>query len=332
MEPYLYISGLKKLVSEIRGDEVIHIGIRPYGFHAGNIMAFVVYPYLLCKHLEDVGKTPRLQFIISINDWEQDALDGPDYRKYPFNIYPKNTSIQFTPDEEGCCKTVVDHWQPIIEENVNRMKKRFPEITFKFVRNSELRDHPYFKEFLIETLKDPQTQIEIFKKYSGKETLDAPIQYASAVCPNCKRTQGKTTVVENDRIHWECSNCNTNMTGDFTDFQYWWYHKPLLLARIKVFKMDILLSGGDYFGEGDYGIRRAFIQKYAPEVTEPKMLFAPMVIAFDGTKMSKSRGNTNHGNIKKLILAAAECDQDNFYITNDLILDKRDEKDYSSIF
>jgi len=89
MKPYLYFSGLKRLAKEINGDEIVHIGIRPYGFHAGNAMALVVYPYLLCKYFEKEKRVARFRFIISINDWEQDCLDGPDPLEYPFNIYPK---------------------------------------------------------------------------------------------------------------------------------------------------------------------------------------------------------------------------------------------------
>lgn len=173
-EPYLYLNGLKRLAKEMTGCEVVHLGIRPYGFHAGNAMALVVYPYLLCKFLEDLGKVPKLQFVVSINDWEQDALDGPNYMRYPFNIYPKNTSLQFTPDEDGCCESIVDHWQPIIESNLRKSKKRFPHISFRFVRNSELIIEPYCKELLLETIKNPADQLEIFKEYSEKEVLSDP--------------------------------------------------------------------------------------------------------------------------------------------------------------
>jgi len=332
MKPYLYLSGLKNLVNEITGCEVVHIGIRPYGFHAGNAMALIVYPYLLCKYLEDYGKAPKIQFIISINDWEQDTLDGPDYRKYPFNIYPKNTSLQFTPDESGCCKSTVDHWQPMIENNLNKIKNRFKEISFKFVRNSELISYPYCEKLLIETIKNPKDQLKILKKYSGKDALDEPVSYAGVICPKCRRSHGKTTVVKNNLIQWKCSNCGTRAKDTFKNFQYWWYHKPMLIARIRIFKIDITLSGGDHFSEEDFKIREALIKKYSPKTKEPKMIFTPTVVALNGEKMSKSRNNIAFADIKKLISATANFDDKNFYITQDLILDKLDEKDYSSIF
>jgi len=106
----------------------------------------------------------------------------------------------------------------------------------------------------------------------------------------------------------------------------------MLIARIRIFKIDITLSGGDHFSEEDFKIREALIKKYSPKTKEPKMIFTPTVVALNGEKMSKSRNNIAFADIKKLISATANFDDKNFYITQDLILDKLDEKDYSSIF
>lgn len=332
MKPYLYLRGLKRLSDEIVGNEIIHIGIRPYGFHAGNAIALIVYPYLLCKILEDSGKGPKLQFVISINDWEQDALAGPDYRKYPFNIYPQNTSLQFTPDENGCCQSTVDHWQPIIEKSLSKIKNRFPKISLRFVRNSELISNQYCKDLLLATIKSPKDQLKIFEEYSGKETLETPLSYAGAICPKCRTAHGNTSVVKDDLIQWECARCGTMVKNHFEKFQYWWYHKPMLIARIKIFKIDITLSGGDHFSEGDFAIREALIKKYSPTTKRPKMLFTPTVIALNGEKMSKSRKNTAFAKIGKLILAAAKFDGNNLLITKDMISNQIDDRDYSNIF
>ncbi len=331
MKPYLYLNGLKQLVKDINGDETIHIGIRPYGFHAGNAMALIVYPYLLCYYFEKLNREAKFNFIISLNDWEQDSLDGPDYRRYPFNIYPKNTSLQFTPDENGCCKSIVDHWTPIIEKNVIKIKKRFPRINCRFVKNSDLIDHIFCKKLLLETIKNPKDQLEIFRTYSNKEILETPLQYAGVVCPKCKKTHGVTSVTDDDQIQWECATCDTRKKSDFKKFNYWWYHKPLLLARMEIFDIDITISGGDHFSEGDFKIREAFIKKYSPQTKEPKMLFTPTVIALNGEKMSKSRNNVAYADVSKLIRASDQYKKKDFYITQDLLVDTIDEKDYSHI-
>jgi len=62
------------------------------------------------------------------------------------------------------------------------------------------------------------------------------------------------------------------------------------------------------------------------------MLFTPTVIALNGEKMSKSRDNTAFVDIEKFIKILDNYREKDFYITEDLILDKIDEKDYSNIF
>lgn len=332
MEPYLYLDGLKKLAKEVNGDEVIHIGIRPYGFHAGNALALIAYPYLLCWHLEREGKDPKFHFIISLNDWEQDALDGPDYRRYPFNIFPKNTSLQFTQDEEGCCKSTVDHWEPVVQRNVTKLKERFSGTSFTFVRNSEMSQHPYWKELLLRTINNPEEQVEIFKRLSEKEILTTPLSYAGAICPHCHRAHGNTSVGSDNLIQWKCNECGTAMKADYSEFQYWWYHKPMLLARMEIFGVDITLSGGDHYSEGDFLIRRAFIEKLSPQTREPKMLFTPTLTVSNGEKMSKSRNNTVFADVGKLIQTAASCNDSELLFTQGLALHEIDEKDYSHIF
>lgn len=106
----------------------------------------------------------------------------------------------------------------------------------------------------------------------------------------------------------------------------------MLIARIKIFKIDITLSGGDHFSEGDFAIREALIKKYSPTTKRPKMLFTPTVIALNGEKMSKSRKNTAFAKIGKLILAAAKFDGNNLLITKDMISNQIDDRDYSNIF
>jgi lysyl-tRNA synthetase class I len=332
MKPYLYLSGLEKLAKKLKGNEVVHIGIRPYGFHAGNVLSLVVYPYLLCKEMQKNKGKVNFKFKISINDYEQDFLDGPDFRKYPFNIYPKNSSFQFMPDEVGCCKDVVAHWQPIMENIILNIKKTFPNITIDFVRNSSLKNKYYFKSLLLETLKNPEEQAKIFAKYSGKPILKSPIQYAGIICPKCKKAHGKTTVYSSKEILWKCDDCAYTTEGKYEDFDYWWYHKAMLTARLKILKVQVAMSGGDHYSEGDYNIRRKFMQQYFRKFKEPVMLFCPTLIARDGQKMSKSRKNSEYADIKKLIEVAASNYESEIRISEDMVKKVKNEKEYNCIF
>ena len=57
-KPYLLMNGLKEIAHEFTGDENIFLGIKPYGFHAGNRIPFVAYPILLCEELEKMANRP----------------------------------------------------------------------------------------------------------------------------------------------------------------------------------------------------------------------------------------------------------------------------------
>ena len=243
-KPYLYNQGLEELAKEVSGNERIHMGLRPFGFHAGNLVSLFVYPYLFCELVEKMNKPVEFTFFVSLNDYEQDALDGPDYKKYPFNIYPKNTSLGATEDPHGCHDTVVDHWTPIIRSSIGKLKKRFPNIQIYFVKNSELKNDLRFKNILLSTLQRPEGQASIYRMFSGREVLPEPIQYAGVVCPICKKTKGSTKVSEGvpGQIEWECGGCGVSLHGNYTDFNYWFYHKPLFTARLNIFKIDISLS------------------------------------------------------------------------------------------
>ena len=330
-KPYLYLAGLRKLAKKLKGTEKIHLGIRPYGFHAGNSLALVVYPFLLCKEMRKLGKEPRFRFFISINDFEQDELDGPDFRKYPFNIYPKNTSLKFTPDERHCCPSIVDHWTPIIEKIVGSLYRLYPGIKINFVRNSSIKDNKYFRDVLLDTIKDPQAQADIFRKYSNKDVLDSPLRYAGAVCPDCKSTHGRTTVLPRQRIKWECAKCACCVEMPYSFFDYWWYHKPMLASRIKIFGIDVAMSGADHYNEDDFIVRKKFLKKYFKNLKEPVMLFCPMLIALDGQKMSKSRNNTCFAKIRDLIKIAESTEAGDIALTKDMVEKVTNEVEYASV-
>jgi lysyl-tRNA synthetase class I len=329
---YLYLDGLEVLAREASGDENVHIGIRPYGFHAGNALALVAYPYVLCETYRQYhNREPRFHFFISINDWEQDALDGPDYRKYPFNIYPKSTSIQHTSyrmqDGHECPST--DYWQPIIESAVRSKLGEFGSVALLFVRNSGLRDEITFRDFLEKTINHPIEQSRIFQEFSGKELLEEPISYAGVICPECHRAHGKTSIENKPgrAISWQCADCRHTARGLFQEFDFWWYHKPLLVARLKIFDIDITLSGGDHFSEGDYMIRKEMIKYFDPSIKVPKMIFTPTLLSpIDGERMSKSRGNHVFANPDDLIDIARTCRIDKVMLPQDLVMNVNDEQ------
>jgi hypothetical protein len=104
MKPYFLYDGIIELAQTLAGTENIYLGIRPYAFHAGNMVTMVVYPLLLCREIEKLGKEAQFNFFIFINDWEQDRLAGPDTKTYPFNIFPLNTTFQYATNPDNPSK------------------------------------------------------------------------------------------------------------------------------------------------------------------------------------------------------------------------------------
>lgn len=97
-KPYFFLDGINHLSNDLTGKENIYLGIRPYGFHAGNKISFIIYPLLLCDAMKKAGKEPEFTFFLFINDWEQDGFDEQytDIKTHPFNVLPRNTTFQYT--------------------------------------------------------------------------------------------------------------------------------------------------------------------------------------------------------------------------------------------
>jgi len=326
-EPYLYLEGIKKLAESLRGDEVIHMGIRPYGFHAGNALAMVIYPILLCEECERLGKKVKFSFFVSLNDYEQDELDGPDYHRFPFNIHPKRTILKFVQDPSGCCDNIVDHYTPIIKDSVMLIKKTYPTVNIKFYETSRVKNNHYFKDYLLRTIENPLEQLSLYKKHTGREILNNPVFYANAVCPKCKSANGDI-FIEKQKIHLKCKECSIISEGSYGEFDYWWYHKPMLVARYKIFNIEVSLSGGDHYSEGDFVIRNAFIKLFNSGLKSPKTFFSPMLLGLDERRMSKSQGNASYPKLDKLYKLAKQDYNYSLTATKDLVFNELGEDEY----
>src|SRR3989344_4571671 len=122
MKPYFFQKGIEELAHEVKGNENIYLGIRPYGFHAGNMLAFIIYPLLLCEEVRKMGVIPSFNIFIFINDWE-----------------------------------------PIILEEVSRIREKYPNVSVTSVRNSELKCNEIMKQHLLFTLKNPKDIANVIK-------------------------------------------------------------------------------------------------------------------------------------------------------------------------
>lgn len=313
---YLYLDGIRQLAKDAKGDEKIHIGIRPYEMHAGNMLAIVAYPILICEELQRQGKTPQIEIILSLNDWEQDALVGEDIYKYTFDVKPLDSTIQYSVMDNG--EAVAPYWGKVIAEAVGEVSRRFPKVKVTPLFNSELRDYPAMKQVILKTIRQADELKKIMVEASGRPTNNQISCFASAVCPNCHHANTNTAIGLDDSVSIECEKCRHRATGQYQDFTYWLYHKPLFSARWKIFGFPLSLSGGDHFSEGDVEIRRKLYSFYfSQEPPVLDMIFSPTLLSStNGQKMSKSRNNYYSIDLEKILTAARSCTDSTLEIDN----------------
>lgn len=305
MREFFFDKGLKNLARKLKGDEKICIAIRPYGFHAGNQIPLVIYPFFLCEELRKNKKEPKFTIYLVFNDWEQLKLDGPNIKEYPFNVYPKDTTLQYTQDPSHTYKNIVDYWIPIITKDVKIIKKEFPLVQVKPILYSEFKNDKRLSVVLVKTLKEPETFFNILKKYTNKNLLPSPWKYIIAVCPKCKVTKGTTTLNKGNKVKHFCNSCFKTSQGRLLDFDYWLYHTPLSLPRYQILDIDLCITGADKIDESDYIVREKLAEAYEINLKMPDVLYAPLVVDRKGHRMGKSRGNHKYveaNTLRKLIL------------------------------
>lgn len=305
-KPYFFNSGICELAKKLSGNENIYLGIRPYGFHAGNKIPFVIYPMLLCKEMQRIGKTPRFTFYLFINDWEQDGFDDSnvDIKEFPFNVMPKNTTFQFTNLPEG--GNIVNHWESIIIDNVSKVKEFFPTISLRCVRNSQMRDFDIMKNVVIKTIKDPNIVGNVLRETTQKTIMDEPYGYCRAICPHCKSARTQNEILQNDDIHIKCPICGLDKVYNYHLLNFWLYHKPLALPRIKAFNIDLCITGNDHYNEGDFMSRQRLFEAYGIKVKMPETLYTPTLYGRNGKPMGKSKGNYEDLPLEDLMKIATE--------------------------
>jgi hypothetical protein len=285
---YFFKEGIDQLANDLQGNENVYLGIRPYGFHAGNALPFIIYPYLLMDKIQKIGKDVRFHFFIFINDYEQRKIHPESIKESPFNITPLDITFQYSKHREFPDISEVDFWEPVIKTHVNLLKNNFPNIKITTVRNSDMKLNPFFKKCLLTTLKKPEDLANIFQKTSPIP-IKKNVKYANVVCPRCKFVTG-TYEVSDNVIEQSCTNCSYESSGNYENYDYWFYHKPLAIPRIQEHNIDLCITGSDHYKEGDFDTRQDLMEYFESTVRYPKTLYTQTVYA-EGYKMGKSKGN-----------------------------------------
>jgi hypothetical protein len=298
-KPYLLMDGLKEIAQGFTGTENIFLGIKPYGFHAGNKIPFVAYPILLCEELERHGKKAKFNFFVFINDWEQTRFDPEktNWKEFPFNVIPQFTTFQFSKDKTHD----VDYWENVICSAVHEIKEHFPNVSIKCVRNSSMRDLPIMKEVVLKTIKSPDLLGNIMSNLGFPLHKNFPYTYCNPICPKCTSARTVATITKDDNISLTCSDCGHRGIYEYHDLYYWLYHKILALPRIKYFDIDLCISGLDHYKEKDFDSRYALYDAYGIKMKPTYILYTPALHGTNGLQMGKSRNNCIDIETEKLL-------------------------------
>lgn len=299
---YCGLDGVRKIASLMRGDENILIGVRPFGFHAGNLSADVVYPLILCEELKRQGKEPYLNITFFMNDYEQYEIVG--HRNDPdeddeVNIYPKGKTLQYEREPLDNSLTVVDYWSSKIISHMDVIRHAYPNVMIKYQRTSDLRSTDLYREVLNLSLNKPNEIASIFKEVSGKH-VHLPAEFARVVCVNCEMPVPGTQM-NNETVRALC-DCGNETCDHFSKLDYWVNHNLLGISKLSVQNGFFLwMLGYDHkqFHSGE--IKARVIDQFGLAARDCNRVYAPLLLREDGRKMSKSSGNIAYARIGDLL-------------------------------
>jgi hypothetical protein len=316
MTVYLGRGGLAAAAAQLDGTESLHVGIRPWGLHAGNQLSLVAYPILLCDLMAERQIEPRFRLFVSLNDMEPAEITYPLGYDYPFNIRPGRTSFEHTPDPFSCCASISLHYEDEIREALGAIRAYHPGVTLEFVRNSDLRSHPGFKRVVLETITRVDDIAAALRESSGSTVAAESLALAGAICRSCHSAHGSTRVAQingSADVWFDCATCGRKDDGAYEDYSFWMYYLPLRLARLDVLQFVLHLTGGDH---GDIAITERLSSVLLPRPRRFPAVIGPTLIAADGRRMAKRFGNCAKLPIEQVLTLARNCNDSTTSIGN----------------
>ena len=186
--------------------------------------------------------------------------------------------------------SLVDYWESKIIDQVSIIQSKYPYVKMRCVRNSHMRDTPTMKDVILKTINNPDIISNVLKSTTNKEIL-ANSCYCRPVCPNCKSARTIADIENCDNLNIKCNYCGLHKVYNYHLLNFWLYHKPLALPRIKEFNIDLCITGMDHYNEGDFSTRMKLFEAYKIKIKLPKTLYTPTLYGRNGKAMGKSKGN-----------------------------------------
>ncbi len=302
---YVGWQGLIQASKEMHGSETMGIGIRPFGFHAGNMTSIVAYPILLCEEMRKLGKEPHFDLHCFLNDIEQHSIVG--HEKDPdnddeANIYPAGKTLQFTLAPDGFEGSVVDYWQPLITNGVMEITKRFPCVRLSIHKTSDLKKMPIFTDIVHKAIVFADEIADLTEQHLCMP-VHRPADFVRAVCPACKVPAKNTKNAEEvGSVFLECQKCGKELVAPIDKLDWWLQHRIVTLPKLLVGSgFDVWMMGFDHYEQKETPVRLALAKMFGITAKNYTAIHAPLIHSFDGKKMGKSNHNVAYAALEDLL-------------------------------
>jgi hypothetical protein len=304
---YFGASGIDSVAQAICGNERINMGVRPVGFHAGNMASTVVYTDLLCKKTFSLGKKVNFHISFCLSDAEQyKAVRHPSSPKnthYFRDCYPDGKTIQFTMCPQKPNISVVDAWLPVYENALIQISQKWPGLSWNIYRTTDLKKYNAFKTILLTTIEKPDEIATVIEESTGQKVY-RPVDFVRAICPFCKTPVPNTRITPSGLIAIEDHKChNAHGAGEYSydALEYWTHYIIAILAEwASLDKFDIVIFGYDHSGCEKAWLSLAKYYGIENKIYDTIRLYAPLILSFDGKKMGKSNYNIRYTSISLL--------------------------------
>jgi hypothetical protein len=289
-------SGLERLSRLLYGSEKIGFGIRPHGFHAGNMAAIVAYPWLLCERMEKLGITPQFRFDCWINDLESPGIVGSDGSRAtadPVSMLPEEKTFQCTLAPNGFSGNLADYWQPLVENAVLQVHQRFPETRVTFHRTSEMTNTKEFAKTVAGAIRHADDIARAAGDMFDQIVYGKP-EFVRPVCPTCETPVKGARVEDNDEISAHCGACETHTIAPADKLRWWTQFRILTVPRMALGRYDVWMMGADHLAENQFGLRSMLADLFKVRQNPCDFLYAPVALADKNSKMGKSNHNATY--------------------------------------
>lgn len=309
---------LVKIVNGLTTNDILGTGVRPYGFHIGNMTPLATLA-AACLASRKNGNNPAFLLHVFLNDNEPHYYVGANGQRDSADaanmFHPRHVpTIQFLPGPEGFSGSAVDYWAPLYLAIAKHLFRDHPGVKISIHRCSEvLVPTDAFTSVAISALRDvAEIKGAYFWHRPGMVTSDqpfalpifpgytSPVMRAKIIPPNPK-TFGLLRKYDRRNLGVEARIDGQVVALRFDQVDWSVRFDLLQAARLAAYvqgggvfgskesSLRLWLLGMDHLQVSVSGLREALAETLGVEPPKNDFHHTPLVFE-DGQKLSKSTG------------------------------------------